>query len=239
MGDMVQLVDEEEKFVGKRSIPGWNVLRRGGTEPDFIPTATLLHEGSGYSFGGRDPEVEAFKDKHGKVNPMRRNPHDQGHEPRYPSSQVSYETCGETFDNRREAIAHASAHGGIVTQITVDADGDEWVEQLGEFGPRKNPAGSRSSVTAAPRYAWDLNSDGVRLNPRGASEVQSLVFSSTVFTKSQALAWALEHGYKADKADVKANTIRIRQADPELFQPDSFFTKALMPGVLMVGAVRR
>jgi hypothetical protein len=50
-----------------------------------------------------------------------------------------------------------------------------------------------------------------------SSEIQSLLFPRDGFTPKQAAAWAVGHGFVADVIDVKPETLRIRQADPEGF----------------------
>jgi hypothetical protein len=51
-----------------------------------------------------------------------------------------------------------------------------------------------------------------------STRVQSLLFSRDAgWTVSSANAWARAHGYRAKDADVTANNVRLRQADPGRF----------------------
>jgi 8-oxo-dGTP pyrophosphatase MutT (NUDIX family) len=54
--------------------------------------------------------------------------------------------------------------------------------------------------------------------------VQSLVFPRSHFSPSDGRAWAKKHGYSAAKVDVKPNTFRIRQRDPNTVDSRSYRT---------------
>lgn len=57
-----------------------------------------------------------------------------------------------------------------------------------------------------------------RANPV-STRVQSLLFSRRAgWNVSKANKWARAHGYKAKDADVTANNVRLRQADPGRFR---------------------
>lgn len=47
-------------------------------------------------------------------------------------------------------------------------------------------------------------------------EIQTLLFDKGKFTSAEALAWAKEHNFKADKVDTDENFRRVRQFDPDL-----------------------
>jgi 8-oxo-dGTP pyrophosphatase MutT (NUDIX family) len=70
-------------------------------------------------------------------------------------------------------------------------------------------------------------------------EVQTLIFSKSKFSPSDARDWAKKHGYKATKVDVQRNTVRLRQVDPGVFAKDSFRTETVAPGVQAVYASRK
>jgi hypothetical protein len=72
------------------------------------------------------------------------------------------------------------------------------------------------------------NADG-----RG-TKIQTLIFSKEEFTKEQAIAWAKEHGFSADKVDETEDSYRIRQVDPSEFKEGSFRTITLKKGVKAV-----
>ena len=75
--------------------------------------------------------------------------------------------------------------------------------------------------------------DTLRDCPTG-TKIQTLVFDRDMFTTSQAASWARRHGFQAPTADVKLNTIRIRQENPEKFQAGSLRTIRLRAGVQAV-----
>jgi hypothetical protein len=50
------------------------------------------------------------------------------------------------------------------------------------------------------------------------SRIQSLVFEKRYYDAAHAKKKAKSMGFKADKVDVKANTVRIRQAPPGEFK---------------------
>lgn len=51
-------------------------------------------------------------------------------------------------------------------------------------------------------------------SPTGGSQVQSLVFKKTKYSKAKAKAWAKQHGFKYGKVDDTTNTYRLRQFEP-------------------------
>lgn len=57
-------------------------------------------------------------------------------------------------------------------------------------------------------------SKGVRMKRFDKSEIQSLIFPKRKFSISDAKKWAKTHDFKANKADVTKNNIRIRQFNP-------------------------
>lgn len=71
-------------------------------------------------------------------------------------------------------------------------------------------------------------------NPRGSTEVQTLIFDRSEFTVAEAKRWAKDNGFKHSKVDVKPNTIRIRQHTPRGYRV--FRTKRLTGGVQAVVA---
>lgn len=64
-----------------------------------------------------------------------------------------------------------------------------------------------------------------------ASDVQSLIFRKENFTRSQAVAWANEHGFKSGDVDETENTYRLRQFPPDNCT-NSGGMKELSPGVM-------
>jgi len=75
--------------------------------------------------------------------------------------------------------------------------------------------------------------DTLRRCPVG-TEIQTLVFEREMFTTAEAAGWARRHGFKAPTADVKLNTIRLRQKEPGDFVEGSFRTIPLRAGVKAV-----
>lgn len=64
--------------------------------------------------------------------------------------------------------------------------------------------------------------------------IQSLHFCKRVFTPSQARSWARAHGFRAPSPDITPKQIRLRQKNPDRFQPGSFRTIELKPGLWTV-----
>jgi hypothetical protein len=65
-------------------------------------------------------------------------------------------------------------------------------------------------------------------------KIQSLHFKKEKFSKDEAVAWAKEHGFRADKVDETENEWRLRQFDPGMCQKDSFGTREITDGVLAI-----
>jgi hypothetical protein len=65
-------------------------------------------------------------------------------------------------------------------------------------------------------------------------KIQSLHFKKEKFSKDEAIAWAKEHGFRADKVDETENEWRLRQFDPQMCQKDSFGTREITDGVLAI-----
>lgn len=63
------------------------------------------------------------------------------------------------------------------------------------------------------------------------TEIQSLFLSQQHFTEKQAVGWAKRHGFRVIKVDVTANNYRFRQHPPSNFEPGSFRTIRIRPGV--------
>ncbi|NBT35346.1 MAG: sigma-70 family RNA polymerase sigma factor [Betaproteobacteria bacterium] len=70
------------------------------------------------------------------------------------------------------------------------------------------------------------------------TSVQSLIFDNRFFEAADAVDWAVDHGFRADKIDETDNAYRLRQASPSLFSESSFRTISLRPGVQAVIAKR-
>lgn len=87
--------------------------------------------------------------------------------------------------------------------------------------------------------ARDVSGRGGRRCSAG-TRVQSLLLARTHFpTEARAISWAKKHGYRAYKIDVKPNTYRLRQANPDTFKSGSLRTITLRPGVkAIVGCPR-
>lgn len=79
----------------------------------------------------------------------------------------------------------------------------------------------------------DLSLLGLELT-EASTKVQSLLFGKDAFTVPKAKKWAASHGFKSGKVDVKPDTIRLRQKDPEAMKKKSFRTITLRPGVKAV-----
>ncbi len=73
--------------------------------------------------------------------------------------------------------------------------------------------------------------------PEG-TEIQTLIFDKAQFTQPEAIKWADKNGFKSDKVDETADTYRLRQNDPDIFDPDTFSTIVLRDGIKAVVAKR-
>lgn len=62
-------------------------------------------------------------------------------------------------------------------------------------------------------------------------------FSRDRFTQAQALGWARDHGFRAQKLDVEPNTLRVRQESPADFE--RMRTITLRPGIKAVVGWKR
>lgn len=69
------------------------------------------------------------------------------------------------------------------------------------------------------------------------TEVQTLLFGRAFWNRRDAAAWARKHGFKASKADVTDEYIRLRQEEPDQFQPKSFRTIDFKKGTKPIKAV--
>lgn len=67
-----------------------------------------------------------------------------------------------------------------------------------------------------------------------STDVQTLIFSKSDFNKDEAIAWAKDHKFIADKIDETSDSLRLRQKDPNDFEPDSFRTIDITKGVQAV-----
>ena len=66
------------------------------------------------------------------------------------------------------------------------------------------------------------------LKGESKTTVQTLICPKSSFTREEAVAWAKEHDFKADKVDETEDSYRLRQRDPGDFQEGSFRT--ISPG---------
>ena len=64
--------------------------------------------------------------------------------------------------------------------------------------------------------------------------IQTLIFDKEKFTVETAKKWALDHDFKADSVDETDDSIRLRQCDPDDFDPDSFRTIEIDDGIKAV-----
>jgi HK97 family phage prohead protease len=70
---------------------------------------------------------------------------------------------------------------------------------------------------------------------QGSMTVQTLIFSKDKFSAETAKAWAEKHGFKNSDVDAEpADSIRLRQRDPEEFDQETFRTIELTTGVQAV-----
>lgn len=82
-----------------------------------------------------------------------------------------------------------------------------------------------------PARAFRAAAHYLAKNPRRrkGTVIQALIFDKDRFTVRTAHKWALSHGFEATAADVQANTIRVRQRDPQTVKIVGTIT--LRPGV--------
>jgi hypothetical protein len=67
-----------------------------------------------------------------------------------------------------------------------------------------------------------------------STTVQTLIFDKEKYSMEEAVEWAKEHDYKADKVDETDGFYRLRQRNPDDFDDDSFRTIDLEDGVQAV-----
>ena len=60
----------------------------------------------------------------------------------------------------------------------------------------------RSSSAVQGRHRW------------GAGRVQSLMFDVDRWTRSRAVSWALQHGFRADEVHATSRYLHLRQSEP-------------------------
>jgi hypothetical protein len=87
----------------------------------------------------------------------------------------------------------------------------------------------RETAYERDRGAWFYGDEPKHPRVPKGSRIQSLIFAKSHFTVRTAHQWALAHGFKATKADVTANTIRVRQLSPATVTVVGTIT--LRPGV--------
>jgi hypothetical protein len=69
------------------------------------------------------------------------------------------------------------------------------------------------------------------------TSVQTLLFPRLFWDRKSAASWARKHGFRASTPDVTDEYIRLRQENPDQFQPKSFRTIDLKKGTKPVKAV--
>ncbi len=65
-------------------------------------------------------------------------------------------------------------------------------------------------------------------------EVQALIFSDANFTEESAIAWARDNDFLFDKIEETEDSWKLKQKDPNEFEPDSFRTIDITEGVKAV-----
>ena len=100
---------------------------------------------------------------------------------------------------------------------------------LKELGIDGEPMADLASVLQQERDAQD------------GAKMQTLIFDKGVFKNSgEVEAWASDHDFRDDTVDEAADGYRLRQRDPDDFDPDSFRTIPLTEGVkAVIGKLRK
>lgn len=70
-----------------------------------------------------------------------------------------------------------------------------------------------------------------------STQVQTLLFPRSTWSRKDAAAWARKHGFRAGAPDITDDYLRYRQVDPEQFQDASFRTIAIKGGSKPIQAV--
>lgn len=96
------------------------------------------------------------------------------------------------------------------------------------FQMRSQPPGAGGTKESPQEVLERVTSDNM--------VVQTLVFDKAVFSESQSIEWAKDHGFNADKLDVTETTYRVRQLDPSDCEENSFKTIDVTKGVQAVTA---
>jgi hypothetical protein len=121
------------------------------------------------------------------------------------------------------AIAKKAAVVGAIVGGTAAAGIGVWalVQGIGYTAALKSVFGG---VIATVNPLPALASEAFH---RDKTTVQSLIFPRPKFSAPRAKAWARAHGYHAEKAHMTPDSVRVRQADPDLFKKTSFRTISL------------
>jgi hypothetical protein len=110
----------------------------------------------------------------------------------------------------------------LVAAADAEAAAYQDTLQVGLFGARRNRG----------RNPWTR-----KLRP--GSEIQSVIFDADAFTARAARSWLAAHDFAAPAVDRRASTLRFRQHPPDAFDPASFRTIRLRPGVQAVVGLPR
>jgi hypothetical protein len=93
-----------------------------------------------------------------------------------------------------------------------DEDGNESESDMEYNEPIKNETDGDDWMNKTTTYGEGLN----------GSMVQSIIFYKNKFTKQQASSWLKKHNFKNIGVDVKANTLRYRQEDPQTLKKQGY-----------------
>lgn len=77
----------------------------------------------------------------------------------------------------------------------------------------------------------------MKLYKSKSTSVQTLLFPRLFWDRRSAASWARKHGFRASTPDVTEEYIRLRQENPDQFQPKSFRTINLAKGTKPIKAV--
>lgn len=74
------------------------------------------------------------------------------------------------------------------------------------------------------------------IHKTGSLVAQTILFNTARWSVRDAVAWAHENGYKPNKITLEKNHCRLQIVPPNLFQPGTYKTLSLRPGVKLVAA---
>ena len=184
-------------------------------------------------------------------------PKDEEDEDKKENKQILVGKTGETNDHAHDVQVESETKEGSTISVLGEAGGDHKhdivdgvVQAAGEddhahtlnmdsLAPpatdapqdEESPAEDRSDKADEQKSEEENGEASEEQKQEEDLTVQTLIFAKSKFDKAEALSWAQEHSFKAEKVDETEDSYRLRQRDPSEFVEGSFKTVALTDGV--------